>query len=577
MPQFIITGPDGKKYKVTGPDAQGALNALKTQLGGEGSAPATGSMGAAPEISASLPNTPVGAAARPERVRAEFDKRPAWQKPLIAADDLVTQFASGAGMGLPEKGVAHLKSWWNGTDYETERGKIDTMLADSRARSGIPGMIANVGGAVALPAGLAKAGVTATALPKAGKALGLTIDGAAIGGLTAFGNDQDVTTGALLGGGLGGASQALVSGATKAISPFITSAERAKAAKVLASEGIPVTAGQKTGSKGLMYAESELGGGAAGKVMDAQESAFTSAVLKRVGEKADKATPEVMDRAFRRIGKGFDDLSARNTLVPDQRIAADLSQIAVDYASLVAPNARLGKIEKTVNEVLGLLQGGRMDGKVYKTLRSDLDRFSRGTTQPEAKMAARDLIHALDAGMERSILRFNPADAGAWSKVRREYRNILVVEDAVSRAGDKAAAGVVTPSNLRSATARKQGKRNYVRGSGDFAGLARAGAEVMPSLPQSGTAPRLAARGVPALLGAGIGAGFGASSGNFQDVVTNAAIGAAVPYAAGRALMSGPAQAYLGNQAGKAITPELQQAIARILATSGLSGYLAHQ
>ena len=33
MAQFLITGPDGKKYKVTGDNAEGALNALKSTLG----------------------------------------------------------------------------------------------------------------------------------------------------------------------------------------------------------------------------------------------------------------------------------------------------------------------------------------------------------------------------------------------------------------------------------------------------------------------------------------------------------------------------------------------------------------
>lgn len=33
MPQYLITGPDGNKYKVTGPTADGALAALKKQLG----------------------------------------------------------------------------------------------------------------------------------------------------------------------------------------------------------------------------------------------------------------------------------------------------------------------------------------------------------------------------------------------------------------------------------------------------------------------------------------------------------------------------------------------------------------
>jgi hypothetical protein len=67
MPSFIITGPDGKKYKVTGADAQGAYNALKRQLGG-GSAD-VGSAGLAPDIGASIPDislqsAPVGDASQ---------------------------------------------------------------------------------------------------------------------------------------------------------------------------------------------------------------------------------------------------------------------------------------------------------------------------------------------------------------------------------------------------------------------------------------------------------------------------------------------------------------------------------
>lgn len=51
MPQFLITGPDGKKYKVTGADANGALNALKSQLGhatGDASPPPVPQPNAAP-------------------------------------------------------------------------------------------------------------------------------------------------------------------------------------------------------------------------------------------------------------------------------------------------------------------------------------------------------------------------------------------------------------------------------------------------------------------------------------------------------------------------------------------------
>lgn len=56
MPSYIITGPDGKKYKVTGPNAEGAYNALKKQLGGGSD---VGSAGMSPDIGASVPDLPV--------------------------------------------------------------------------------------------------------------------------------------------------------------------------------------------------------------------------------------------------------------------------------------------------------------------------------------------------------------------------------------------------------------------------------------------------------------------------------------------------------------------------------------
>lgn len=568
MPEFVITGPDGKKYKVTGANAQGALDALKRQIGAQpapviGQAPAS-SAGATPDIfgEARLAKRDRDA----KRVETEYNNLPDWAKPIVTADDLLTQFASGVGMGLPEKAAAYGRSWWNGTDYATERGDIDKKLADSRERSGLAGAVANIAGSVAGPAALAKAGVTATNIPRIGKLLGLTADGAAIGATTAYGNDQDVGTGALIGGGLGAAGQALVGAGAKVLSPFMPNAERSAAAEILSRNGVPVSAGQRSGSQALRYAESEIGGGAAENFMEKQGKKFTAAVLNRIGEKADSATPEVIDRAFSRIGKTFDDLAARNAMVPDQQIAADLAQTAVDYASLVAPSQRISLIDKTATDVLTLLQSGRMDGKVYKTLRSNLDRFARGTSQPEAKTAARELIQALDGGMERSIARTNPADAGAWSKVRNEYRNILAVEEAMAGAGENSAAGIVSPAKLRSATVRKHGKRNYVRGKGDFAELARAGETVLAPLPNSGTAARLASRGLFAAIGGG--AGYGQDG--WTGLAKGALLGGAAPWVAGRMLMSKPVQAYLGNKAASSLTPEARALIARMLATGGV-------
>lgn len=62
MPQYLITGPDGKKYKVTGPSAQGALDALKRQFDGGGASAPNMSLGVDADIGAMTPDVPVGKA-----------------------------------------------------------------------------------------------------------------------------------------------------------------------------------------------------------------------------------------------------------------------------------------------------------------------------------------------------------------------------------------------------------------------------------------------------------------------------------------------------------------------------------
>lgn len=571
MPQFVITAPNGKKYKVTGPNKEGALQALKQQLG-DGGAMADPS-GQSAELSGMLPSASTDTTAA--QAQREYDALPGWAKPLQMADDLAVQFGSGATMGLAEKGIANLKAAVKGTTYEQERGQLDKMIEKSRARSGIPGMAANIAGAIVTPAKLAKMGVTATRIPKIGGGLGLAADGAVIGGLTAYGNDQDIATGAAIGGAAGAAGQALVSGASKLITPFKASPGRTQAARALQQEGIETTAGQATGNRGLLYRESEMGGVAAQDFAERQGEQLTGAALKRAGiNDAVRATPEVIDQAFTRIGNEFDNLASQTTILPDESLLRDITEAAVDYAGKVGPGMRVGMIERTANDVIGLLQQGQMAGPVFKTLRSALSKFSRETTQPEAKEAAMNFISALDDAVERS----NPAIAPAWREVRNQYRNMLVLEQAATAAGSTAREGILSPAALRSATVNKQGRRNFARGKGDFSDLARNAELVMTKMPDSGTASRMSARGVPNALMAMVGAGAGGyQGGDWQSAALGAMGGMAIPYALGKAAMSGPGQAYLRNQLLGGVTPEMEQAAARAISSGAIPSLLGYQ
>lgn len=362
----------------------------------------------------------------------------------------------------------------------------------------------------------------------------------------------------------GGGAAAGIGGLQRAVTPFAIPAERAAMNDVMAREGVALSAGQQTGNKGLKYAESELGGRNASDLTDQQAEQFTQAALSRAGISAPRATPEVMDNAFTTIGREFDGLATRNHVAPDAQLGTDLGAVVQEYNSLVPETARAPVVEGVLRDIVQAIQtgpipgagpralvagatNGAISGEAYAALRSRLNRMARKSTDPDLQDALFGIQHALDDAMERTLQQTNPADLDSWRQVRNDYRNLLVLETAASRAGENTALGLISPANLRSAVAG-QGKRSYVRGRGDFADLARAGVATMAPLPQSGTAPRLAVRGMAngipgalgALLGNHVGGGLGAMAG--------LAAGQVVPSALGRLMMSGPGRGYLTNQ-----------------------------
>lgn len=349
---------------------------------------------------------------------------------------------------------------------------------------------------------------------------------------------------------LGGLTAAgAVQAGKKAITPFPISAERQAVNDTLAREGVDLSPGQATGSRTLRNMESELGGSRLADLTERQAEQFTQAALSRAGISASRATPDVMDGAFSVIGRQFDDLATRNTLVADQALGQELGGVVRDYFSMVNESARAPIIENTLRDIAAAVRanGGTITGEAYQSIRSRLNAQARRATDPSLGEALFGIQRSLDDAMERSIAAANPADLGAWQQVRSDYRNLLVLEQAASRAGEAAAMGIITPANLRSAVAQ-QNKRSYVRGQGDFAELARAGVAGMSPLPNSGTASRLAVRGMTSGLPATLGALTGNSIGDTAGAVAGFAIGSQAPNALTALSLSGPGRAYLTNQ-----------------------------
>lgn len=165
----------------------------------------------------------------------KFDELPTWQKPFVAADDIVRQVVDGMTFGYGDKFAAKANEALGMGDYETNLAAQRAMTEQAGERAGLAGSAASIAGSLLPVSKAMKYGVTATAIPKVPAFGGAVLDGAAIGALNAAGHDQNIAVGAGFGGVAGAAGDVVGKVATKYVTPAIkdtaeTLSRKAKAA-----------------------------------------------------------------------------------------------------------------------------------------------------------------------------------------------------------------------------------------------------------------------------------------------------------------------------------------------------------
>lgn len=346
--------------------------------------------------------------------------------------------------------------------------------------------------------------------------------------------------------------------AARTVTPLPSSATRQNAVNVLRNEGVTdLTPGQITGNRSLQYFESEQGGQRAANMGTNAQEQFTAAALRRAGETGNRATTEVVDRAFTRIGRNFDDLMSRNSIQVDTNTWNRLNNVRDEYFVVTPPSQRAPVIEALVKDIgdAAVNNRGVLQGDVYKELRTRIGSLERGTQDNTLREALRGMREAIDDAMQRTPW-VSQADKTAWQTARREYRNMMVIERAATGGGADTASGLLSPAQLRVASVA-QNRRGYARGQGEFSDLVHAGNEVMTPLPNSGTAPRMRAQsmgvGLPGAIGATLGGSAGAVLGNPTLAGFGAGAGAiagmAVPPLIARGMLSDVGRAWLTNNA----------------------------
>jgi hypothetical protein len=548
MARIKITAPDGKSYMLTVPDGmtpEDAVNeferdVLKVNL--DTSKP-------------SLPTADVQKAAQ-----GWAGKTPDLPGYAGAGD-----IAKSAGIGLVQGGLGlasipgliesggRTVANWAGADVDPDNkvfptyGRLkklaETVGGDFYEPQSVAGEYARTlgefaPGMVGGPGSLAAKGVSTGAAAIASETAGQATKG------------TDYEPWARVGAGLAGALVPSV--AARAAAPIKQAGEagkeRARLAAILDAEGVPMTAGQRTGSKGLKWAESVAGdipfnGGKAAAIQESQGEAFTRAALKRIGSDADRATPDVMEAARKRIGAAFDDFAKGREVRFDGALASKLDDVITKYKNGIPESMHVkdvfNKFDDFAPAIAALKKGETpiITGEQFTRWRSGLTDAIRDTNNNETRTALSGYLNALDDALERSA---EPAAREAIKEARRQYKHLITLEKTAAGASEDAAQGLLSPQALANrVTATDAGKRAYVQGKGDLADLARAGRGLLKPLPQSGTGPRIAAQVGLQTLGALGGYNEGGLPGALAPMAGQA-LGA-------RLLMSKPVQRYLSN------------------------------
>lgn len=226
MPTYSITGPDGKKYRVTGDTPEGAYEALQLHVG----APASQS-----------DNSDFAKLITGEKRKASFEGGMAGAAALGAADTGSFGFGDelGAGLGAASEYLASfIPGQPEGRSYDELLGKMRDQ--DRRAKETNPGsyLTGQIAGGVGQGVGLARGGLSlaANAVDKGAslaRVSGMSLlDGAALGSAQGLGSGEGTEDrlysaglGGLTGGGLGvvapGAVAAVSKVAKGAVAPFV--------------------------------------------------------------------------------------------------------------------------------------------------------------------------------------------------------------------------------------------------------------------------------------------------------------------------------------------------------------------
>lgn len=312
--------------------------------------------------------------------------------------------------------------------------------------------------------------------------------------------EPGISAGGVIGAAIPGAG-ALLSKTKQAITPPISEA-RKQVVSLAKKYNVPLGLDDLTDSQFYQYLISEgqnLPFAGAGSNVENQLSKYTKAIAKSIGlDDVDNLTPVNMDKAFKKVGSKFDDLTKGKTFNITDDALDTLSGIEEGVASGTYGAEGVILFKNHTKDLFSRLKDDSLSGDELASLRNKFARISRTGTNPEAKALAKDMENVL-------IDLIGEGAPEALKNAKYQYKNLIAVEPLAQKAQVD---GFISPALLNSRVAQVY-KRDFTRGkAGELGDLALLGQAIKQRVPQSGTAPRQMMQNLGVTDLAALGTGF---------------------------------------------------------------------
>lgn len=393
--------------------------------------------------------------------------------------------------------------------------------------------------------------ITGAALGSAGLELGLAGSAARLGipGLarpvladTAFGATSGATAtednpllGALAGGTLGAGGGIFGRAAGRAAGRGLRGIQNANVG-ALRQAGVPLTVGQAVGGVAKGIEDRLAGVPVIGDVINNRRreglaafnrAAFDEGLAPINADTGGAIGAQGVEAARAARSQGYANALDNVQVQADAPFVADM-QGAIN-AGRALPDPMSTNLDYTLPTRVGnsFDAAGGLTGRDFQQAVRGLRRDAKAVEQLPYGYDFGQVTRQAEGALEGLLNRQAPGAVPAYQAANRANMNVEVLRDATNRARNGSRSGatdVFTPSQLSDAAAASAKKFGGTHGTTaqPFFNLTRAGQDVLPSsVPDSGTAGRLALLGLPAALG-GTGAGAGALTGDTQ---TGAGIG----------------------------------------------------